>query len=839
MNNFKRYKYPIIFTLLSFVILISFQHCGKAKDSDGANSSSLSSPLRANYSENCLPRYGHKNAQIRIKCNVPKSKIYIGAQVVINNKECTNVLHVGETIFFCDVPTSQDLGVFDIVITNPNGTKVSIDNGFGYHSCYDNLTNQPDSFFNIYFANQIMLDSSFCGVPPYYYQKISGSGNLDRNVPMFTSSGFEGETVVRQEDSVGNFHFYNITNTAPPLYVINNFLSVYSGQSFNILASGGIPPYTYSIDASIGQVQSDGKITLVPYLAQGLYSGVIKDTKGSTTSFNFNVQVLSITPANLNMSTGFTHQFIASGGKPPYTFSMDSITNNTISSNGIFSATEVGTFIIKATDSNNVRNKFSVVVNQPLVPSQNTVVTNVENIYKFVIDGGVKPYKFSIANASLGQIDQNGNFNSNVPGVSTVIVEDSYKSSISIPVTIESVIRVNYLSLMPEYGSQQITINGGLPPYSFDIISGIGHFVNNNTLTSDNEGLEDTVVKVTDSLGYFKSFSINKSKSSPLSISQNTVAIVINTQYQFIINGGTRPYRFSIPSGSIGQIDENGVFRSEVPGNSKVVVEDSFQNTLNIFITVQPNLQINYNGSMPSIGNQQFSTTGGMAPYSYQIIQGRDYVTSAGLFTSEWSIQPSTVRVIDALGNSKDFTIVKYASRFEDNFRSPPSPGIDVNGNIILEINSAPASTLIINKFGEKITTRGITKRRSTIFPQSNSWDAACLTHGITRSVSSMSSLYNSYVASEYICANMYQGRYQNQLLNYEFKITNTSNLVSFILPLPDPRELGNNHYQAIVVDDEDNIYVFAAYLGRYNSPDNPWEGKTLIWKFDSNGIQQ
>lgn len=45
MKNMKRYKYPIILTILSLGLLLTFQRCGGGKGGDGASSSSSSSPV--------------------------------------------------------------------------------------------------------------------------------------------------------------------------------------------------------------------------------------------------------------------------------------------------------------------------------------------------------------------------------------------------------------------------------------------------------------------------------------------------------------------------------------------------------------------------------------------------------------------------------------------------------------------------------------------------------------------------------------------------------------------------------------------------------------------------
>ncbi len=54
MKHLKKYKYPIVFTLLSFVILISFQHCGSGGSVASNSTGKSSDPLTSNNCSNSI-----------------------------------------------------------------------------------------------------------------------------------------------------------------------------------------------------------------------------------------------------------------------------------------------------------------------------------------------------------------------------------------------------------------------------------------------------------------------------------------------------------------------------------------------------------------------------------------------------------------------------------------------------------------------------------------------------------------------------------------------------------------------------------------------------------------
>ena len=98
-----------------------------------------------------------------------------------------------------------------------------------------------------------------------------------------------------------------------------------SGGLLTFTATGGIPPYTYSVTsgASSGSVTATGSFTAS---AAGTVIVRVTDSKGRTSDAAITVNptgtILTISPVSVSMSPGGSLAFVASGGTGPYTFSL-------------------------------------------------------------------------------------------------------------------------------------------------------------------------------------------------------------------------------------------------------------------------------------------------------------------------------------------------------------------------------------------------------------------------------------------------------------------------------------------------------------------------------------
>ena len=99
------------------------------------------------------------------------------------------------------------------------------------------------------------------------------------------------------------------------------------GNYFKLTATGGMPPYTYSMDSVTFQVNDTFKC-----LSPGLYTYYTRDSYNNTISKSITMYAVL---SGIVTSLGRTSVTITGvNGKPPYTYKLS--TNNTYRTNGTF-----------------------------------------------------------------------------------------------------------------------------------------------------------------------------------------------------------------------------------------------------------------------------------------------------------------------------------------------------------------------------------------------------------------------------------------------------------------------------------------------------------------------
>lgn len=382
------------------------------------------------------------------------------------------------------------------------------------------------------------------------------------------------------------------------------------GQSYSVKlqASGGAPPYTWTIQ-SYGSIPglalaSDGTLSGTP-AQQGEYYPTLSlaDSKGSTLSVGFNLNIVGplsfSTPTTLpavNVALPVSESYIAvTGGLAPYSFSLASGSvpppGLTLSSSGNLAMlqgtpTKPGTytFTIQATDSFTPPSKISqaftldvlnnVVLTNQLLPG---AVQNVPYAEYLVAAGGTPPYHFGV-----------GQFSTFPPGLSldsasgkvfgTPTVPQLYFLTVSItdsatpPAVITPAVSLNVepplsfqTSSFPDaargigyFGN--VTVNGGRPPYSVQVANGalpvglsgsLSYGTFNVTGVPNTDGLYQFTIQVSDSYETpntaQKSFQVRI--SDPLTITgPSSAQILYNQSYTttFPASGGYPPYTWSM-----------------------------------------------------------------------------------------------------------------------------------------------------------------------------------------------------------------------------------------------------------------------------------------------------
>jgi uncharacterized protein (TIGR03437 family) len=451
------------------------------------------------------------------------------------------------------------------------------------------------------------------GTPPYSFGILTGY--LPTGVTLSAGGGLRGRPeiagtfgiVAQATDSQG------LKGTKPFQLVVADAALVLTPfslppgvlrQSYSVTlgASGGTPPYSFSIvqalPAGLG-LSSDGLLGGTPARAGNFTFRVnARDSKGLVGSRSYQLSVagdaITLGPDVLpDAQTGrpYSAMLTASGGTPPYTFSMPYaypwVAGLTVNSNGSITGTTTVSgpltliCMVIATDANGSygSREFQIRLlggNLALTITPATIPAAVVGQYYDVAlaaVGGTWPYSFRVAS---GQLPPGLTFGSqgrifgapSQQGAFSFLVEaaDSGGGAASQSYTIQ--VSATTITLSPAALPQgkvgvaytrQITASGGTPPYTFSVIA--GSLPSELTLTADGmlsgaprvEGTFNFVIRGADSGG--SSGTIDYQfivRPAGLSLFPDALpAASVGRAYSLALQAGdgAPPYQFSLASG--------------------------------------------------------------------------------------------------------------------------------------------------------------------------------------------------------------------------------------------------------------------------------------------------
>ncbi len=360
------------------------------------------------------------------------------------------------------------------------------------------------------------------GVPPYAWT-IAG-GSLPPGIALDTAGRLSGTPAAagtfafraRVTDSAGRTADRDFSiSIAPALAVQGGTLpqaEAGSDYSYRLTASGGAPPYSWSIQSGslpVGLVLDSGAGTIsgTPTTSGSrTFAVAVTDSVGQSTSASFTLNVvspLSITsPSPLPAAaagTAYAYSFAALGGTPPYEWSVGSgrlpsgLTLN--GSTGVLSGTPAQsgayTFTVRVADAANAADSasFNLTVAAALAVATSDLPPGAAGApYNATLQAvaGTSPYTWSVTNGSLPPglaLAPSGSI-AGTPSSSgmysfTVRVRDSAGATASkaLTITISSALRVTTAATLPpgSIGAAyllRLEATGGTPPYSWDLING-------------------------------------------------------------------------------------------------------------------------------------------------------------------------------------------------------------------------------------------------------------------------------------------------------------------------------------------------------------------------------
>ncbi len=291
--------------------------------------------------------------------------------------------------------------------------------------------------------------------------------------------------------------------------------SLVAGTTLTLKAVGGSPPYQWRVsDSSVASIDQNGTLFAI---AQGTVRATVVDGAGNTAQSDI-VTVISSGPLTLPqiprvMAPGMTTRLFASGGVPPYHWS---VSNNSVLSwndaTGMLTATGVGSAEALVTDFAGASRGTGLIEVRQVAITPNGGNYLVGQAVGVIASGGRGPYQWSLNNTSIASIDLSGNLRANAPGSLTVTATDvdSMKATSSTFTFLPGTLTLNSIQIKPSSTTMSarglgmtFLVSGGTAPYTFSLSNEAVGFINplSGVFTPRVTTSGDTTVIVRDASG--------------------------------------------------------------------------------------------------------------------------------------------------------------------------------------------------------------------------------------------------------------------------------------------------------------------------------------------------
>lgn len=547
------------------------------------------------------------------------------------------------------------------------------------------------------------------GLAPYAYSVTAGA--LPSGISLNTTQG----TLSGTPTSSGSFSFtidiadansstgtkalsMTVAAAAAPTIPTTSLASGKVGSAYaqQVLASGGISPYSFSITsgtlpAGLTLTASTGAISGTPTTAGSSTVTVqVSDANSSVASKSLSISIAAsgisaLSFVNTTLLAGpkgsaYSEAAIATGGVPPYTFTISAGTLPTglsISSTsgyitGTPSTSATSSFTVHVADSlsSTATQVYSLKINDPLLVSTSSlavVLTNVAYSATISVTGGSGTYaNFSATglptglsiNATTGVISGVVTATSTQTVGITVTDSDGLSNSRNFTLSARDALTISTTTLAGATAStaynETVTVTGGQTPYTFQLSAGAlpaGLFLSSSsgtikvTGTPTTAGTANFTVQVTDALNSSTTRALSivvANEASPTVSTSSLINAQADVPYtqQIVAAGGKLPYAYDITLGALPtgvSLNATTGALSGTPTTSgtatfTVRVTDANSNTgtaaLSIVVAASPyaTLVVQTTSILPIIINQTntrtISGTGGLPPYTFALSSG-------------------------------------------------------------------------------------------------------------------------------------------------------------------------------------------------------------------------
>ncbi|MFB6306472.1 MAG: SprB repeat-containing protein, partial [Flavobacteriales bacterium] len=339
--------------------------------------------------------------------------------------------------------------------------------------------------------------------------------------------------------------------------------------------SGGTSPYEYSIDNG-SSFQNDSAFDS---LCAGSYDLIVRDANGCEDSatvsveepglVNFNVNTDSVScNGNCDGAIKFTSM---SGGTTPYEFSIDN--GSSYKNDSDFTGLCDSTFNLIVKDKNGCDDSSTATVNEPDPLAYTTDLDSTtcngkcDGKIEFTsVSGGTSPYDHSIDNGN-NFFNDSTIFTGQCAGGYDLVVRDTNGCTKNISVTLDEPDPLSFNKNIDSASCADIcdgkieftSTSGGTSPYEYSIDSG-SSFQGNNTFTGLCDSTYDLILRDNNNCEDSAIATVNEPDTLNFTtdIDSASCAGVCDGKIDFTsLNGGTKPYEFSIDDGASYQNDSD------------------------------------------------------------------------------------------------------------------------------------------------------------------------------------------------------------------------------------------------------------------------------------------
>ncbi|WP_276498210.1 gliding motility-associated C-terminal domain-containing protein [Pontibacter litorisediminis] len=456
--------------------------------------------------------------------------------------------------------------------------------------------------------------------------------------------------------------------------------------------TGGTAPYTYALNN--GDYQAAATFTEV---AAGEYAITVKDANGCTLVKQVEVRdvagptevAASTTPTACTANNGTITVTGVTGGKAPYTYSLD---GSTYQAAATFGALAAGEYEVYVKDANGCSTTAKVTVGIK-GPKEATVAATKatcgeENgsITITAVTDGTKPLAYSI---NGGSFQASASFANLAAGVYTIIIKDAEGCTLEVTQEVSNSGAATFTatgsdaSCGAENGRIVISgVSGGVSPYTYSVDG--TNFQGSPEFTGLAEGAYQVSVK--DAAGCLSFQPVTIGNTPPITNLRATVTSPTCEQPagQVAIDevsGGTAPYTYSLDGSNF---TASTTLADVAPGNYTLTVKDAAGCTYSIEVQVEEGVssKLDYVHHLACTGGNTgeiaFTSTGATDQTQYSIDNGKTFQKSAvfsGLaagtyqliakFSATCTINVGTVEVKEAQEMEVEATALTKAIGFE------------------------------------------------------------------------------------------------------------------------------------------------------------------------------